>query len=198
MDKFLCESKYIDFTASNIQELCSELFRPEMSDIEKAEMAFKYVRDKIPHSFDCKANVVTAKASDVLKYRTGICHAKSNLLAAILRSQGIPTGFCFQYLTLVQDGSRGYCIHAYNAININNKWVRVDARGNKPGVKAEFSLDEPVLAFPAREDYGEYTYNGIYAEPHQETMELLEKADSIEYVYDNLPDKVLLLPDVED
>lgn len=42
----------------------------------------------------CRKNIdiIINKASDVLKYKIGICHAKSNLLASLLRSQNIPTG----------------------------------------------------------------------------------------------------------
>ncbi|MDF2565141.1 MAG: transglutaminase domain protein [Massilibacillus sp.] len=116
MKKFLEENNYIDFHSMIIQE--NDIFDMRMSDEEKARAAFEFVRDKIPHSFDCKATVITAKASEVLKYKTGICHAKSNLLAALLRSQGIPTGFRYQHLTLLNDDSAGYCLHCYNAIYI--------------------------------------------------------------------------------
>ena len=75
MDNFLAASEYIDFDADNIQALASELLSDGMSDIEKARVAFEFVRDEIPHSFDCGATVITARASDVLKHRTGICHA---------------------------------------------------------------------------------------------------------------------------
>ena len=123
MDNFLAASEYIDFDADNIQALASELLSDGMSDIEKARVAFEFVRDEIPHSFDCGATVITARASDVLKHRTGICHAKANLLAALLRSQGVPTGFCFQRITLADDDSIGYCVHAYNAVYVGGKWI---------------------------------------------------------------------------
>ena len=165
---------------------------------EKPRIAYEFVRDKIPHSFDINATVITAKASDVLKYQTGICHAKANLLAALLRSQGIPTGFCFQRLTLMDDYSMGYCVHCYNAVWLNEKWVKLDARGNKPNVNAQFSLEETILAFPCRPQYDEYFWSGIYANPHSETMEMLEQADSLEYVIENIPDKITIPPDEEE
>ena len=125
------------------------------------------------------ADVITAKASDVLKYGTGICHAKANLLAALLRSQGIPTGFRFQRLTLADDDSEGYCIHAYNAVWLGGRWIELDARGNCDGINAQFSLDEPKLAFQARPEYEECFYEGIYASPHPASMQMLEKVKSI-------------------
>src|SRR5215510_16569901 len=59
-------------------------------DIEKAKALFEWVRDTIPHSSDIGADVVTCTASEVLTRRTGLCYAKSHLLAAMLRCAGIP------------------------------------------------------------------------------------------------------------
>jgi len=42
-----------------------------------------------------------------------------------------------------------------------NKWVRLDARGNKTGVDAQFSIDEEKLAFPINEELGEKDYQVI-------------------------------------
>ena len=186
----MIEDKYIDFSNETIKSKAEELFEESMTDTEKAKIAFEFVRDEIKHSFDCNANVVTVIASDVLKNKTGICHAKANLLAALLRSQGIPTGFCYQRLTLLDDDSKGYCLHGLNAVYIEGKWVYLDARGNKEGVNAEFSLDKPSFAFPIRDEYDEVFYEGIYSSPYTETMEMLEKAPNIKYVFENLPDKL--------
>jgi len=193
---FLAENKYIDFSSTMIQDKVKSLFYGMDNDIEKAKIAYKYVRDEIPHTFDIQSDIITAKASDVLKYNTGICHAKANLLAALLRSQGIPAGFCFQHLTLSDDDSSGYCIHCYNAIFIDNHWIKVDARGNTNGKNAQFSLAEPQLAFENRNNYDEYYFEGIYANPHLDTMLMLDKANSLQDVIDNIPDYVLEKPDL--
>ena len=190
MKDFLVENKYVDFGDEGIRSKVSELFIFDMTDVQKAKIAYEFVRDEIEHSFDINADVVTAKASDVLKHKTGICHAKANLLAALLRSEGIPTGFCFQRLTLLDDDSKGYCLHGLNAVFLEGKWIRLDARGNKQGVNAQFSLDKEQLAFPIREQYDEMFYEGIYPSPHLKTMELLEQAKNIKYVFENLPERL--------
>ncbi len=51
-------------------------------------------------SADINGKVVTCKASEVLRYKEGICNAKAHLLATILRANGIPSGFCYQRLIL--------------------------------------------------------------------------------------------------
>ncbi len=196
IEKFLRADKYVDYNSENIQQKAAELFSPDMSDVEKARVAYEFVRDEIPHSFDCNAQVITAKASDVLKYKTGICLAKANLLAALLRSQGIPTGFCFQHITLADDDSLGYCVHGYNAVLIGDRWIKLDARGNKPGVNAQFSLKEPILAFPIRAEYDEYFWKGIYSTQNAACMQMLEQAKSIQDIMDNIPDEINEIPDI--
>ncbi len=196
MKRFLSAEPYVDHHHASIQALCASLFSSDMTACEKAETAFLFVRDQIPHSFDCNARVITAKASDVLLHRTGICHAKANLLAALLRSQGIPTGFCFQRTTLDDDDSLGYCVHCFNAVFLDGKWVKLDARGNKEGVNAQFSLDRPILAFYPRPEYDEYFYPGIYAQPHAPTMEMLEKAKTLQDIMAHIPDMVTEPPDI--
>lgn len=196
MNLFLEESEYVDFSSDIIQKKAAELFSDNMTEIEKAKKAFEFVRDEIPHSFDINADKVTAYASDVLKFKTGICHAKSNLLAALLRSQGIAAGFCFQHLTLADDDSKGYCVHCFNAVLLNGKWIKVDARGNKEGVNAQFSLEEPILAFMPRPQYDEYFFEGIFSVPDTNTMELLTDAGSIQKVALGLPEFLSIYPDL--
>ena len=193
---FLESDQFVDFYDPGIEACAAALFHPGMDEVQKARTAYEFVRDEIPHSFDCWASVITAKASKVLKHKTGICHAKANLLAALLRSQGIWAGFCFQRITLVEDDSMGYCVHAFNAVYLNGSWVKLDARGNKEGINARFSLREPVLAFPLRRDYDEYFYPGIYAAPHAATMAMLERAQTLQDILDNIPDTVTEPPDI--
>ena len=192
---FLAEDRYVDFSSRVIRDKVTSLFYGIDTSVEKAKTAYEYVRDEIPHSFDVQADVITAKASDVLIYRTGICHAKSNLLAALLRAQNIPVGFCFQHIVLSAEDSLRYCVHCYNAIFIDNHWIKVDASGNTNGKNAQFSLAEPQLAFSNRSNYDEYFWEGIYAKPHSDTMLMLEKANSLQDVIDNIPDCVHEKPD---
>lgn len=196
LQPFLEEHPYVDFMNPIVSEKARQLFAQAKNDVEKARIAYLYVRDEIPHSFDIQAQTITARASDVLRYQTGICHAKANLLAALLRSQHIPVGFCFQHLTLADDDTLGYCVHGYNAIYLEYHWIKVDARGNTNGKNAQFSLGEPQLAFPNRKEYDEYFWPGIYAKPHMATMEMLDAATCLQDVMENFPDAVKEPPDI--
>lgn len=142
---------------------------------------------------DIKGTRVTCKASDVLKYKEGICYAKSNLLAALLRSQGIPTGFCYQRLMLFDTPEKGYSLHALNAVYLKSveKWIRIDARGNKTGVDAQFSLDQEKLAFSVNEKFDEKDYPVIFKKPNIKTITVLkENTDIVEMYMNNLPESL--------
>ncbi len=155
-------------------------------DGSTARRCFEYVRDNICHSYDCRMNPVTLKASDVLAHRTGYCYAKSHLLAALLRANGVPAGLCYQRLFLEEFDA--YCLHGLNAIYLpETGWYRVDARGNKEGVEAGFSPPEERLAYRA-DKRGEMTLPGIWAEPLKAVIDVLSKFDNYLDVRKNLPD----------
>ncbi len=121
----------------------------------------------------------------MLAYREGICYAKSHLAAALLRSRGVPAGICYQRLTLFDDASGGYAIHALNTVYLAplDRWIRFDARGNKVGVDAQFSLEEERLAFLIRPDCGELDYLYNHAEPHPEIVATLMSNDDALVMY---------------
>ncbi len=130
LEDYLLELDVVNYSNRIIKDKIEELFNSTQTDVEKAKIAFEFVRDEISHSWDIQGEKVTCNASDVLKYKQGICYAKSNLLAALLRSQGIPTGFCYQRLMLFDTPEKGYSIHAMNAVYLksHSKWIRLDAR----------------------------------------------------------------------
>ena len=157
LSDYLKESDCIDYTNPLVAEKANQLKAISSNKLDYIEKAYKFVRDEIPHTWDAKLTVVSKNASDVLKNKTGICWTKSCLLAALLRANKIPAGISYQYLTRANDASDGYIIHALNTVYIDSlqKWIRLDARGNKAGVNAQFSLEKEILAFPARPEFGE-------------------------------------------
>ena len=134
-----------------------------------SNQAYLYVRDRIHHSYDIHATEAPSTALEVLEAGHGLCFAKSHLLAAILRAMGVPTGLVYQRLLLGDSVVDGYCLHGLNAIydEEQDRWIRVDARGNKPGINAQFSMTTEKLAFQVRPELGEVDYEFIYAEPPQ-------------------------------
>ena len=179
---YLTETKTIDYGNPIIQEKVSRLKARTSSKIEYIERAYEFVRDEIPHSWDIQSTIVSRKASEVLKNKTGICWTKSCLLAALLRANGIPSGISYQLLTRADDDdSEGYIIHALNTVYIEarNMWIRLDARGNKKNVHAEFSIEEEHLAFPVRNEFGEVDYRNNDPDLDERLVSILKNSKSI-------------------
>lgn len=191
MKEFLESSKYIDWSHPEVAVKAASLSAGSSDKLTVAKSCFEFVRDEIRHSWDHKMNPVTCKASEVLRHRTGYCYAKSHLLAALLRANGIPAGLCYQRLTISNDGP-SFSLHGLNAIYLEQfGWHRIDARGNKQGVRAEFCPPTEKLAFPIIAD-GEADLPEIWPEPLQVVVRVLESCQDYLQVSDNLPDIVLI------
>jgi transglutaminase-like putative cysteine protease len=191
MQRYLAASTYIDFDTPDVFAAARRLAAGAASDADVARACFEFVRDEIRHSVDFKANPVTCKASDVLRHGTGYCYAKSHLLAALLRANGIPAGLCYQRLS-VGDSGAPYCLHGLNAVWLKDTgWYRIDARGNKPGVDARFAPPVEQLAFATR-TREERMLPEIWAEPLSIVVDTLECYDTWDQVLANLPDVELL------
>lgn len=152
---------------------------------------YEFVRDEIEHSLDFQRSELTCRASDVLRHRTGYCYAKSHLLAALLRANGIPTGLCYQRLSL-GNGGAPYCLHGLNAVYLpgdvpEHGWYRLDARGNKPGVDAAFCPPREQLAFAIKEAQ-EADLPEIWAEPLDLIVQALTRDATPAQVAADLPD----------
>jgi len=190
--RYLEASETIDFKSQascDITNLALEIKANSEDEISYIKNAFEYVRDNISHSADIQGNIVTCKASEVLRAKEGICYAKSHLLAALLRSNQIPTGFCYQRLILDDTLDPHLILHGLNAVYIESldKWIRLDARGNKLGVDAQFSLEQEQLAFSVRIDKGEEDIPIIFAYPDENVIKALTKSKSLEALWVNLP-----------
>ena len=187
MEKYLNSTQLIDWKDPEVHAKAVSLAKDLGSDEAIAKACFEFVRDKIKHSWDHQQNPVTCKASDVLAQGTGYCYAKSHLLAALLRANGIPAGLCYQRLTISND-QPPYCLHGLNAVYLKEYgWYRVDARGNKEGVNANFTPPKEQLAFPIISE-GEADLPEIWTEPLPTVVEALTQYSDFLEVANNLPD----------
>ena len=186
MNKYLASTEYIDWQHPEILAQAEILAKGSLVPVEIAQSCFEFVRDEIKHSWDFELNPVTCKASDVLKHGTGYCYAKSHLLSALLRANKIPSGLCYQRLTITEVPP--FCLHGLNAVYLENfGWYRIDARGNKKGVAAEFIPPIEKLAFPIVTQ-GEADLPEIWSEPLPVIVQVLKQSKNYQQVADNLPD----------
>jgi transglutaminase-like putative cysteine protease len=143
---YLGADAIIETTAPEIVALAGDLRRASADDADFACAAYEWVRDHVAHSVDVQDPRVTLTAGEVLSMRVGLCYAKSHLLAALLRAEGVAAGLCYQRLAADGPGSQ-HCLHGLVAIFVNGEWHREDPRGNKPGINAQFSLTRERLAY---------------------------------------------------
>jgi transglutaminase-like putative cysteine protease len=191
MDHYLASSLYIDWQNPEVVSFAKQLVATHNDSHDVVKACFEFVRDEIKHSADYRLDPVTCKASEVLREGTGYCYAKSHLLAALLRANGIPTGLCYQRLTIDND-KPPFCLHGLNAVYLSDfGWYRLDARGNKQGVDAQFSPPQEKLAF-AIKTKGEADLPEIWAEPLPLVVSVLEKYHRYDEVLANLPDLELV------
>lgn len=187
--EYLKQDDVIDFGNETIIRLVDSLYINADSKIEYVKAAYEFVRDKVFHSADINEDIITCSASEVLKAKHGICFAKSHLLAALLRCKGIPTGFCYQKLILNDETAPILIYHGLNGVYIKeySKWIRLDARGNREGVNAQFAINEEQLAFPVRPEKGEEDGLIIYPDPDLKILEKLRNNKTRTELWDDLP-----------
>ena len=81
-----------------------------------------------------------------------------------------------------------FCLHGLNAVYLKKYgWYRIDARGNKPGVNAQFSPPVEQLAFPVVTT-GERDIVQRFDVPLSEIIVALSPSYTVEDVANNLPD----------
>jgi transglutaminase-like putative cysteine protease len=187
LEQYLAPSEYINFGHPLVQSRAAELAAGKCGRIELISACFEFVRDHIEHSVDYGRTVVTCSASDALIHGSGFCYAKSHLLAALLRANGVPAGLCYQRLS-AGDGGPPYCLHGLNAVWLENfGWFRIDARGNKPGVDAQFRPPTEQLAFSINEPE-EADFPEVWTEPLAVVTNALTGGGTVGEVLANLPD----------
>lgn len=190
MNEYLRPTDIMDYDHPEVQRLASTLAEGVSDQTIIAKHCFEWVRDKIKHSGDFKMNPTTCAASEVLHHKTGWCFAKSHLLAALLRANRIPTGLCYQRLT--RNGKTPpFTLHGLNAVLLPKfGWYKIDPRGNRNGVDAQFDPPHEKLAWPIVIE-GEGNFQEIWANPLPEVVAVLQGYDTWEEVRAHLPDRSL-------
>ena len=186
MKQYLKSTEIIDWHHPEILVKAKELAAGGENKTETARACFEWVRDNIKHIGDYNIQTVACSASEVLIAGSGICYAKSHLLAALLRANSIPAGFCYQRLR--RDDDKSFCLHGLNAVYLEEHgWFRIDPRGNKEGVNAQFAPPDEQLAFTVQVE-GEADLAEIWPDPLDIVVERLRKYQTKEQLWNNLPD----------
>lgn len=184
---YLTDSDIIDFHHPLVKQLAQRLAAKSHSELELVKNCFEYVRDQTRHTGDYQDQITTLKASEVLKHQTGWCYAKSHLLAALLRANEIPAALCYQRLICAEDTPDSFCLHGLNAVYLSDYgWYRLDPRGNKASINAQFNPPQEQLAFTLSAK--ECDIPGLFAEPIAPVIHALTTQLSYAEMIQNFPD----------
>jgi hypothetical protein len=192
-DVFLRFTPIVDGDHPKVRALAHDLAGGQQDPTAVARVCFDWVKHEIRHTVDYQCENVTCSASDVLRERTGFCYAKSHLLAALLRANRIPAGFVYQRLALDNRGS-AFCLHGLNAVWLADVgWYRVDARGQRDDLKAEFDPPREVLPY-TNGVRGEQLFPQIAADPLPLVIDSLRRYRTRTELERNLPDDININP----
>ncbi len=189
LNDYLVSDTIVDWQTPTVRQKALELTRSLSDEVAKARCLYEWVRDAIPHTNDAGLDIVTCTASEVLQHGTGICFAKSHLLAALLRAVNIPAGFCYQVLRINPPVDNEPVLHGFNALYLAtlDTWIRVDSRGNTNGINAQFSIEREQLAFAMDPMADEFIYEAIFAAPVDSVVNRLKMYKTLHELRLDLP-----------
>jgi len=184
---YLATSQWIDPKHPQVQALIDSRNWRALGEAEAARHAYEFVRDEVAHSWDARSHRITRTSTEALQHREGLCYSKAMLLAALLRALGIPAGLAYQRLLLGDAPAEGYCLHSIATAFLAGRWLRLDARGNKPGIDAQFSLDHERLAYSVRTHLGESELPDNYSVPPASIIAALDSHEDLFALMNALP-----------
>ena len=191
-EPFLACDTVIDWRHPQILSLADRLRHEASNRTDQIASTFRWVRDSIQHSLDFHRDEVTCQASEVLHVGTGFCYAKAHLLAALLRAQEIPVGFCYQRLSLSGDGPLPF------AFMVSTLFLSMSTAGTA-WMLEETAMDCQSAFTPPQENLpfqprlpGEADLPEIWPAPLVPVVEALRRCSSVAELAQRLPDVPLI------
>ena len=133
-DKYLRETRMVDFSNPAIQKLIQNMKWKEMGEFERIKAIYNYVRDDVLFGYNIDDGI---SASKVLADGYGQCNTKGTLFMALLRACNIPCrvhGFTIDK-SLQKGAMTGFVyrnapkniFHSWVEINFENQWYELEA-----------------------------------------------------------------------
>lgn len=142
MEKYIEETKMIDFSHKSIQGLIISRNWLNLNEFERIKRIYNFVRDEIKFGYNVSDKI---SASRVLKDGYGQCNTKGTLFMALLRGVGIPCrvhGFTID--KELQKGAMTGIVYKNAPKNIFHSWVEVCYQSKWYNLEA-FILDKDYL-----------------------------------------------------
>lgn len=123
MEKYLKETKMLDYSSKNILQLIQERNWNDIEEFERLKSIYNFVRDEILFGYNIDDNI---SASKVLADGYGQCNTKGTLFMALLRACNIPCrvhGFTID--KELQKGAMTGIVYKNAPQNVFHSWVEV-------------------------------------------------------------------------
>ncbi len=123
MDKYLMETRMLDFSDCRVQALVNEKRWGALDEFNRIKAVYNYVRDEILFGYNVDDSIA---ASKVLSDGYGQCNTKGTLFMALLRAVKIPCrvhGFTID--KELQKGAMTGLIYKNAPRNVLHSWVEV-------------------------------------------------------------------------
>lgn len=123
MDRYLLETRMLDYSNHRIQALVNEKKWEELDEFNRIKAVYNYVRDEILFGYNVDDNIA---ASKVLSDGYGQCNTKGTLFMTLLRAVKIPCrvhGFTID--KELQKGAMTGLIYKNAPRNVLHSWVEV-------------------------------------------------------------------------
>lgn len=143
MDKYLQETKMLDYSNSHIQNLIQTKGWKEFADFERIKAIYNFVRDEILFGYNVDDSI---PASRVLADGYGQCNTKGTLFMALLRACSVPCrihGFTID--KKLQKGAMTGFVYRSAPKNVLHSWVEVFFENTWYELEA-FILDKEYLS----------------------------------------------------
>ena len=176
-DKYLRETRMVDFSNPAIQKLIQNMKWKEMGEFERIKAIYNYVRDDVLFGYNIDDGI---SASKVLADGYGQCNTKGTLFMALLRACNIPCrvhGFTIDK-RLQKGAMTGFVyrnapksiFHSWVEINFENQWYELEAFIlDKTYIKKLQERNPDIQSEGINQDFGVYDCpDELLKEHHQE------------------------------
>ena len=134
MEKYLRETKMLDYSSENIQQLIRERSWNDIEEFERFKSIYTFVRDEILFGYNIDDTVC---ASKVLADGYGQCNTKGTLFMALLRACNLPCrvhGFTIDkelqkgaMTGIVYKNAPGNVLHSWVEVYFEDTWYELEA-----------------------------------------------------------------------
>ena len=134
MQKYIEETKMLDFSHKSIQRLIISRDWLNLNEFDKIKSIYNFVRDEIKFGYNVSDKI---PASKVLKDGYGQCNTKGTLFMALLRGGGIPCrvhGFTIDkelqkgaMTGIVYRNAPKNVFHSWDEVYYQDKWYNLEA-----------------------------------------------------------------------